>query len=284
MKHFLLFITLAGLFAGINSCSSTQHASTTRSRTVSANSIQETSSVADLVVEETKVTGTSDEKDISEDNAKNLAVYDAIKKVNADVLVEPSYEIEKSDHRISVTVQGFPGFYKHFRRPSSEDSLVLGWKKIVKPTAPKTRIVTRSSSTTSSVDTEKPSIFSFNQPTRPIQSPNAPAITSSDAWQQYQRYLHKGRKQLGWGVTLLATGIILDGCSVITDDVGLITMLSVGSTALVLGAILTPVGASNLAKAKRIKRQNGLGTVSIGFTPHIDLRNDKFGGGLAMRF
>src|SRR5688572_15109559 len=46
--------------------------------------------------------------------AKNLAIADAIKAANADLLVQPVFNTETKGGTITVTVIGFPAKYKEF--------------------------------------------------------------------------------------------------------------------------------------------------------------------------
>lgn len=83
--------------------------------------------LADLEVKEAKVTATA-KGTLSKDGidfVKNLAVANALKSTNGDILVEPKYEIETSGDDIVVVVSGFPANYKNMRQLRAEDSLFL---------------------------------------------------------------------------------------------------------------------------------------------------------------
>ncbi|GHM99221.1 hypothetical protein WSM22_07110 [Cytophagales bacterium WSM2-2] len=54
--------------------------------------------------------------------AMNLAVIDAVKKANCDIIVQPVYEIENSGTYTTATVRGFAGRYKNFREITAEDT------------------------------------------------------------------------------------------------------------------------------------------------------------------
>ena len=81
--------------------------------------------VADLEVRETKVTGTATGFNSALVTVKNMALADAIRKSSADVLVEPSFELETKGSKITATVSGFPANYKNFRNATPADSLMV---------------------------------------------------------------------------------------------------------------------------------------------------------------
>jgi len=97
--------------------------------------------VADLIVLENKVTGIATEHaDQPFETVKNLAIVEALKTSNADVLVEPVVESETKNGMIKVTVTGFPATYKNFRSMKAEDvplvnAGVLHTPQVVAPTS-----------------------------------------------------------------------------------------------------------------------------------------------------
>ena len=84
--------------------------------------------LADLSVKETKVTGKA-EADVSSTSTlsglKSLAVSNALKKSNADVLVEPRYDVVKTSTKITVEVTGYPASYKNFRPMEAKDTTIV---------------------------------------------------------------------------------------------------------------------------------------------------------------
>lgn len=83
--------------------------------------------VAELNVKKTKVIGTAKSSygtTISSDT-RNNAIADALKKANADVLIEPVFETETNKGVTTVTVTGFPGTYEGFRLATVEDVPLL---------------------------------------------------------------------------------------------------------------------------------------------------------------
>ena len=81
--------------------------------------------LADLDVKESKVTGTATGRSSATADVKNLAVADAIKKANADVLVEPVFDLQTKGSTVTANVSGFPGTYKNFRPVSQSDLPML---------------------------------------------------------------------------------------------------------------------------------------------------------------
>lgn len=77
--------------------------------------------LVDLEVKEKKVTGTAVGLSTSFEIVKQNAVANALEKVNADVLVEPSYKTESSNGKVTATVTGYPAVYKNFRPIKEED-------------------------------------------------------------------------------------------------------------------------------------------------------------------
>jgi hypothetical protein len=77
--------------------------------------------IVDLEVSDFKVTGKATAVGKSLDEVKKLAVYDAIKTANADVLVEPQFITETQSGSTTATVTGYPALYKNFRPITLED-------------------------------------------------------------------------------------------------------------------------------------------------------------------
>lgn len=82
--------------------------------------------LVDLDVKETKVSGSATGGiGTALENIKQYAVTDALNKANADILVQPKFEIETSEGQSTVTVTGFPATYKNFRSMKPEDAPLL---------------------------------------------------------------------------------------------------------------------------------------------------------------
>jgi len=84
--------------------------------------------VAKLEVAKTRVTGRADGKSIDLIAVKEQAVNNALKQAQADVLVEPKFEITtQRNSNISVSVVGFPAMYTNFRSITEADTLWLNY-------------------------------------------------------------------------------------------------------------------------------------------------------------
>ncbi len=60
--------------------------------------------------------------------AMNLAVIDAIKKANCDIIVQPVYEIENSGTYTTAVVRGFAARYKAFREITPQDTAAFNMR------------------------------------------------------------------------------------------------------------------------------------------------------------
>ncbi|MFT5819778.1 MAG: hypothetical protein ACI8ZM_001003 [Crocinitomix sp.] len=130
MKLVQITLFLALIFS-FNSCRTIKN-STTKENDVAGPTVIQKPVIADLDVKETKVTGTfSGTSNFSMSYAKNMAIADALKSANADVLIEPRFETIKSFRRIDVTVTGYPATYKNFRPMEAADTIFVN---TVKPT------------------------------------------------------------------------------------------------------------------------------------------------------
>ena len=82
--------------------------------------------VVDLMVDDKKVTGHSTRSSNQNfDDAKNEAVSDALKSVNGDVLVEPTFSFETKNGKTEVTVNGWSAKYINFRSIKTDDLPLL---------------------------------------------------------------------------------------------------------------------------------------------------------------
>jgi hypothetical protein len=122
----LLFIAIVLL----SSCT-TQHFITTKTTNIHGAGVIQKPVIVDMEVKEEKVSGTSNGKGKHvTDDLKHLAVADALKKSNADELVEPRFETDIKGRRITVTVTGFPANYKNFHTIKQEEVELLKAGKV----------------------------------------------------------------------------------------------------------------------------------------------------------
>lgn len=84
---------------------------------------------ANMEVKSTKVTATVEGSSTDIIRLKKLASYEALKKVNGDVMIEPQYDIDASIGKAKVTVSGYVGVYTSFNNrpyiPEFEVDLVV---------------------------------------------------------------------------------------------------------------------------------------------------------------
>jgi len=294
MKPIIKLMTLSATMLLLHSCAtvtpkisttttyhSTQRSATARTRTITEGSITETSSlVTDLVVEERKVSGSFSGRNVTEENAKQLAVADALKKADAEVLIEPTYEVEIRDNvDITAKVEGFPGRYKNFRHPTYSDSLMIG-------------LITHYSDTTVTLI----SVPVGN--TRSLSEATSTSVTQQtevdlekyriDYMNNYNRYHRSGKKSLIRGSIFTLLGVSLIATSTITGSEGntaaFIPMVVGGSLFFTLGIISIPIGISKLSKAAKLKREAPQHGIEIAFHPQVNPFTRTYTAGISMIF
>jgi len=148
MKTKILLLSLF-VFSTFISCTTTK-STTAKSMDIYGSGVIQHPVVADLIVEDTKVTGTAisvNNKNMTITDIKNNAISNALKKSNADILIEPVYEIETTGGETRVMVTGFPGKYNGFRQASVEDAPLLELGILQKATVAETNQKTTKSKT-----------------------------------------------------------------------------------------------------------------------------------------
>ena len=128
MKYINLIFTLSFLF--LASCT-TQHAITTKTTDIYGSGVIQKPVLVDMDVKEEKVSATINArgKKVSDD-LKNQVLAEAIKKSNADVLVEPRFETDIKGRKMTVTVTGFPATYKNFHTIKQDEVELLKVAKV----------------------------------------------------------------------------------------------------------------------------------------------------------
>ncbi len=81
--------------------------------------------LVDLDVSEVKVTGTATGMRSKLDRVKNMALSEALRSSQADVIVDPVYVSEVVGNKVTVTVTGYPAVYKNFRAATEGDVPLL---------------------------------------------------------------------------------------------------------------------------------------------------------------
>jgi len=121
MENKLLFLAVVATTL-FTSCSVSK-TTTTKTMDIYGAGVIQNPVIVDLDVKEVKVVGVakaSSPTDALED-VKQDAIIDALKKADADVLVEPSFVTISYGGKKEVTVTGFPAKYKNFRSLKVED-------------------------------------------------------------------------------------------------------------------------------------------------------------------
>jgi hypothetical protein len=119
----LLFVVLA--LVSLESCS-VQKSVTAKSMDIYGSGVMHKPVIADLDVSSTKVKGTYDVvSGTLFEAAKNEAIAQLLKESNADVIVEPKYELVQTMGSSKITISGYPATYKNFRSIEKSDIELL---------------------------------------------------------------------------------------------------------------------------------------------------------------
>lgn len=117
-------ILIAAAVIAVSSCGSTTMVTRTAKSGELSYLTMATTITSELKVSETKVTGEANNPNsfFGQGELEKTAVADALKKVDADILLEPQYEYKRVDGKlVSVKVSGYPARYTNFRPITSED-------------------------------------------------------------------------------------------------------------------------------------------------------------------
>lgn len=120
----VLLSTIFAAFA-LSSCTVTKH--NAYYQDVARTDVIQAPVIADLeVTEKPKLRGTYRAHKLTEAEAKQSALYTVMQASGCDVVVHPSYEVKFFPSRvIEVTVNGFCGRYRNFRKPTLEDVTLM---------------------------------------------------------------------------------------------------------------------------------------------------------------
>ena len=121
MKKLLLYLILLTLTS--ISCTTTKQSSTTRVMDIYGPGVVQLPVVGELDVDINKISEsvTASGTSVNTDQLKVTAVNRAVKNANADILVEPSFEVNSEGSTTTVTVTGFPATYIEFRPATLAD-------------------------------------------------------------------------------------------------------------------------------------------------------------------
>lgn len=119
------------LFAVLCSCASTKSASVDTDLVYKNGFMMAKPIVVDIKVEKRKIEGKAVIKnsvygrEAATRVAKSLAVIDAVKRGDADILVQPMFEVESSNSYTTASVSGYAAKYKEFRDVTTADTLAF---------------------------------------------------------------------------------------------------------------------------------------------------------------
>lgn len=130
MKKTALWVSVLVLTVmALSSCCTTKMTSVTKMKTPSTAEV-----MADLDIRTEKITHNYQvvlKKSllIDEEELKENAVFDALKKVGADVLVAPQFQIFKKscleETTVDIVVTGYPAYYTNFRQKAVADKIEM---------------------------------------------------------------------------------------------------------------------------------------------------------------
>ncbi|MBS4057881.1 MAG: hypothetical protein KGZ82_11235 [Bacteroidales bacterium] len=120
-KIVVLLISLSLVFT---SCA-TLKTKTTKTMDIYGDGVIQMPIIVDLNVSEVKAETKISSQSLSIDDLKNEAVADLLKKADADVLIEPKFEVVINGSMNTVTVSGFPASYSNFRQIQLSDVELL---------------------------------------------------------------------------------------------------------------------------------------------------------------
>ena len=286
---------------------------TSNSRMIVKNTLTETPIVADVEVEEVRVSGSYEGKNTGEEQAKELAVANALRKSDAEVLVQPTYRIEVRDYtNILVFVEGFPGKYVNFRTPTHNDSLILGLilpKKELPPTPAPIKYEPNPNGDNHFYNINlKPYLGGGNQTegqTQPTQtetstgvnpfatlpatkkqevstSINTMDIDNLKTYQlNYDFHKKKGRTNTALGVVFMLSGGAILTTALLTETDGLIIPAAILQT---MGYIALPIGIAHHVRASRIKRKAEAEGYKLSFGPSLNPQTNTYMASVSLKF
>lgn len=134
-KHLTRGAVMVALLAMLASCSATRTANVDVDYVYKNGFMMAKPIVVDITVEKRKIDGKAViknslyGKEVATQAAKNLAVIDAVRKGDADILVQPMFEIQGSNGYTTATVSGYAGKYKEFRDATAADTTAFNLRQ-----------------------------------------------------------------------------------------------------------------------------------------------------------
>ena len=266
MKNNIYIFLFLSLY--LASCKTTQapfkaHYKDLETQDITDKQVIQTPVIVDLDVAETKVTGSYSAENVQVEYAKNKALADAVAKSGADVLVEPIYEVDINDKTVSVTVNGYPGKYKNFRKPQAQDSVLLKWRNSTTVTG------------NSILRKEKPQ---FDERMMAPNTSKCDAMRSTGSTLTYT----------GVGLLVAGAGLVVGGSYYSKnggENPATIPMIALGGVLAATGVFLVPFGVTLTKKAKICAKYNGnYKEARLDFEPKIDVLQNQYAMAFQVRF
>jgi len=126
MKRSVIAILIISL-TGISCTTTKQTTSTTKTMDIYGPGVIQHPIIGELDVDIEKVQGraTASGTNVDVSNLKVLAVQNASEKADADILVEPTFEVSEEGSEVTVRAEGFPAKYTGFRQITEDDIPLL---------------------------------------------------------------------------------------------------------------------------------------------------------------
>lgn len=257
------YLFLAAIFF-LPSCKTSEvykaHYKETETQPIVEQHVIQTPVIADLDVNDKKVSGTYTGDNVQVSFAKNKALEDAIAKAGCDVLVEPLYEVDVNGKTVTATVQGYPGKYKNFRKPQAQDSVLLQWRNTVKAPV--------------EIRTEKPKY--------------------DDRMLTYDPTKCESMRATGTILTYTGTALLVTGSALVIggsyysknggEDHATIPMIAMGGVLTAAGVFLVPFGVTLNKKGKLCSKFGNTQGARIDFNPQLNMAQNRYGMGVAIQF
>lgn len=120
MTKSMIPLTLFAL--AMSSCKPVTKMYTSRNIPINREAIPYNPIIADLKVDlSKKVTGSITAKNVTTENAKHLAIYNAMETSGADVVVDPVFKIETKGIKTKASVSGYFGIYDNVHKATKDE-------------------------------------------------------------------------------------------------------------------------------------------------------------------
>ena len=244
MKHnSTIFILLVVAFA-LSSCVATKR--TAYHQNVSNTAIIQAPLISDMEVDvNRKVSATYRAYKSNEADAKQGALYDAMKQNNCDVILHPYYETKFYPKVIEVTVSGICARYKTVRKPNLEDISTMQELTETMPLYDPAAFAAKYAPV---------SVSMKSSTTASVAQPN---LRLGDDWNAFRKVRNSGLAWLITGAACLPIGTSNMALGFVdfsdSEDEGALAQGIVGTLLTLYGVIGINVGGKKLKRARSMK-------------------------------